>query len=437
MRIYSLLCLLLMFLYACDNDLSVIGQNLIPNDGFIEVQRFKITETSTIRLDSFPTSGISTIIMGKIKDNTTGTLTATPYFHLVRTGYDTRLNYEQNFIYDSLTLNFKYNKIIAGDTTQYQTYRLYRLKEFPLYNTRNPFSYNDDHIAREDKPISTLRIYPQHENLSLAYFKIEGDLGRELFNRMLDKDTIYEDGLKFLRYLKGFTIESDADNCNLISIDPDASNLYLRCHYHRGESNYYFDITSVGAGYYTFTNYRHEPSETLKGVTQRDSLQYIQGGVGVVQGLNGYMLKMHVPFVENIDSYRTIVKAEIEIKPSYYRNNYTPIARQLGVFLSDRHNALLSIPTDYNGNAVYGYYYQNPSNVDDRKYTIDITDYYTNMVTNPAVADKNIYLMIGLPGSLYNLEDHINLMQGNISSSFARMELEEVPILRIYYVQYN
>ena len=113
MRIYFLLCLLAISIYACDNDLSIIGQNLIPNDGYIEVQGFNITKTSTIRLDSFPTSGTSTLIMGKMQDNTTGVITATPYFHLVRTGYDDLLNFDQHFIYDSLKLHFTYNKIIA------------------------------------------------------------------------------------------------------------------------------------------------------------------------------------------------------------------------------------------------------------------------------------------------------------------------------------
>jgi len=437
MRIYSLLCILFVCLYACENDLSEIGQTLIPNEGYIEVQGFKITETSTVRLDSFPTSGVSSLLMGKIKENTTGTTTATPYFHLVRTGYDTRLNYEQNFIYDSLTLHFTTNKIVAGDTAQYQTYYLYRLKELPLYDYLNPFFYNKDSIERESEPVSTLRVYPQKESLSIAYFKLKDDLGKELFNLMLRKDTIFEDGLKFLRYVKGFTIVPDASNNTLISFDPSAGSLYLRCHYHRGEVNYYFDITSVGPGYYSFTNYKNETTNELAQVTQKDSLLYNKGGIGVLQGLNGYMLKMHLPFVEDVDSYKTIVKAEIEIKPKYYRNSYIPMASRLGVFLSDQHSALLGIPTDYNGNSVYGYYYQNSNNVDDRKYTIDITDYYTNMVTSPAVIDKNIYFLVGLPGTLYRLEDNIRLMQGEVSTSFDRMELDEVPVLRIYYIKYR
>ena len=121
MRIFFLIGFFFIVLYACDNDLNTIGENLIPNTGYVEVRKYNIDKTSTIRLDSFPTSSLSYMIMGSIKDDFTGRTTATPYFHLVKTGYEKNLNFEREYVYDSLTLHFKYNQVIAGDTSQHQT----------------------------------------------------------------------------------------------------------------------------------------------------------------------------------------------------------------------------------------------------------------------------------------------------------------------------
>ena len=54
MRVFFI-AIFLLSLYACDNDLTTIGDNLIPNDRYVEVKRFILDETSTIKLDSFPT----------------------------------------------------------------------------------------------------------------------------------------------------------------------------------------------------------------------------------------------------------------------------------------------------------------------------------------------------------------------------------------------
>ena len=47
MRIFFI-AFFLLSLYACDNDLTTIGDNLIPNDHYVEVTRFILDETSTI-----------------------------------------------------------------------------------------------------------------------------------------------------------------------------------------------------------------------------------------------------------------------------------------------------------------------------------------------------------------------------------------------------
>ncbi len=46
---------LLFALYSCNNDLNTIGDTMVPAEGYVNIETFDI-ETSTVRLDSFPTS---------------------------------------------------------------------------------------------------------------------------------------------------------------------------------------------------------------------------------------------------------------------------------------------------------------------------------------------------------------------------------------------
>ena len=46
---------LLFALYSCNNDLNTIGDTMVPAEGYVNIETFDI-ETSTVRLDPFPTS---------------------------------------------------------------------------------------------------------------------------------------------------------------------------------------------------------------------------------------------------------------------------------------------------------------------------------------------------------------------------------------------
>lgn len=70
---------LLFVLYSCNNDLNTIGDTMVPAEGYVNIETFDI-ETSTVRLDSFPTSlnilsnmlESNQLTLGKMTDKTTG-----------------------------------------------------------------------------------------------------------------------------------------------------------------------------------------------------------------------------------------------------------------------------------------------------------------------------------------------------------------------------
>lgn len=456
MRI-SFLVGLLLALYSCNNDLNTIGDTLVPAEGYVSIESFDI-ETSTIQLTSFPTSlnilyGVlqsNQLTLGRMNDRTTGTLTATPYFQIIGGGNSGKPNFEDNYAYDSLTITFPFDyensKVLAGDTTALQTYRVFRLKDYPRFDDDDPCIYNNDSLPYDPTlPLATLNVRLEEQFFTQKnewYFKLDDHLGKELFNLIRSQDSILEseNALDFIRYFNGLTIVPDASNTALLPID--GSSLQLTCHYHLNTTNLTYQFKSIASynssGYYAFTNIKHTPTEWLQNVSWSQGLSFSKAEKAVIQGLNGYMLKMKLPYESNVDPYRTILKVEIVLEPQV--DNFEDIAEptRVQVFTLDKYDRITGQLSDLSGNPVYGYPETNPYYQEERKYRIDITDYYNNIVNNAASGiDPELYLLIGLPGSPVQVgTDEINTFVGSNNLSFQRLIIDKVPVLRIYYANY-
>lgn len=467
MRIFFLLGFLYLF-YSCNNDLNTIGDTMIPSEGSIEVATFNVNEISTVRLDSFPTSlnvnvGYSItspytkdtyqLTLGRVSDRTTGTTTATPFFQIFSSGYDPYLTGgDEVYVYDSLTLNLfskeSLPNIIAGDTTQIQIYRLYRLTDFPHYNVDDPVIYDNFSLPYQAQELATLRIRPQKEYMSnnVLYFKLDNKLGREFFNEMKWQNPIFEPSraLDFIRYFNGLVIVPDKNNTVLFPLD--APNLGLKCWYHSGATTRSFTLPvyashAYGSPYYAFTNITHEPKDDFSGVSWTKPMPFAQENMAIVQGLNGYMMKLKLPYVTSGDNYKTILKVELELKPrlTNFENIPEPGSTiPLQVFRLDEYSRITGILTDNSGNPVYANFYTNPYYPEDRRYKIDITDYYKNVVDSGNNPDPKLDFLIGLAGSPQQIGPReIKTMVGYVSMTFDRLIIDELPTLRIYYAKYR
>ncbi|MCQ4873499.1 DUF4270 family protein [Butyricimonas paravirosa] len=450
MRIFFLLSFLFV-LYSCNNDLNTIGDTMIPAEGYVEVVTQDIEESYTIRLDSFPTSvnvlnsylSTSQLTLGKIVDNTTGTTIATPYFQIIGNGFDSRLNFDDNYTYDSLTLriaaDYKTLTLLAGDTTSLQTFYLHRLKDYPRMDYDDPCIYDNAKLDYEENALGRLQLRFEKNYLETSdlYFKLDDNLGRELFHLMQGRDSMFIYPLDFIRYFNGLVIVPDKDNSALLPID--ATSLALKCHYHLGTSDYYFSLPAAG-GYYAFTNITHTPSEILKGISWFNPKPFNETQMGVIQGLDGYMLKLQLPYLPPKESFKTIIKAEIELTPRLvnYENISEPTKSYIQVFTLDKYSKLTGALSDYSGNPVYGYLQTNAFYPDQRRYVIDITDYYISMVNNGNNIDPQLNLAIGLQGTPRQIGvAEIPTMVGSVATSFDRLILDDIPVLKIYYAKYK
>ena len=445
MRIFFI-AFFLLSLYACDNDLTTIGDNLIPNDHYVEVTRFILDETSTIKLDSFPTSSMSTtstfqLTMGRVEDDFTGITKATPYFQISPNGFASNVTWESNCMYDSLTLEIPYPRNLAGDTTSYQSFDLYQLKQYMVYNLDNPIFCNTDSLPW-DKKLSSLTIYPQQESYTRKlYFRINDALGQDLFNKMRSRDPMFEDRNLFMDYFKGLAIVPNEKNSLLTSLD--ASQIKLQCHYHIGATeDLSFTLPMYSSGQnvsYAYTNIKYKAWENspLNAVTFSDSIPFQKENRAIIEGMSGFMLKIKVPFIADASKYKTIIKAEIELRPKVDIWENIPEPQLLSVYVVRSNNYVKQVLMDNSANNIYGILSQNIMNPDSKKYTIDLTDFYIRQVEGVQPLDKEIYLLIGLPGYIYSPWDGYQIFAGDVYNKYQRAIFEELPIFSIYYSNYK
>lgn len=435
MRIILFLFVISLY-YSCSNDVTTIGQDLIDNESFVEMVEIKIKNTSTVKLDSFPTSTgetyepVKKLLVGKVDDPITGITTVIPFFEIVPGG-GTAIN--KDFVYDSVTFNCSYTSDIWGDTTQLQTYHLCQMEQLPTLDKKTDLIYNVASVPYKTEPLGTYQVWPRKQRLQNMWFRLNDDLGRELYNMVRRQTVEITNSLRFIHWFKGVALVPEPGNTCILGLYSAPDSLSIRLHFHDGRGNYSYSFTKSSAyNKYTFMNMVNDaidtPYEILK--NQQDNLLFsdatrpgAKSGQTVTQGVSGYLIKMRLPIHPASEKYRTIIKAEIELVPQQGVSRFFAMPSEVYVYKSDKDNRLISLLTTNDGKALSGKLVDDPTKPNGNKYSINITDFY-NALTLEGDASSNSYILISIPYEQMN-------------NSLNRLVIDEIPVLKIYYAKYE
>lgn len=439
---------ILLFIYACNNDLKTIGQDMINNGNYIGEDNLVISQMSTIRIDSFVTSSgiysetsINEIIAGKYTDEYGGTTTAVPCFQISPTY---RPSISIHAALDSVTFHIRYGGKIWGDTIfnpKIQKFNLFRLSALPEFDyDKNGYFYNTTKVNTEEEPIGTTEFLPKRANINRAYFRVDDELANTLFEKIKfrEDDDIYEPNatstpfLKFLQYFKGLAIVPDEENNCLISFSALADSLYMQFNYKEGGTDRILRFP-LAQKEYQYNSFQTNPAETgsdkkpfealyKQEDEQEDEVSFEDAGnIALAQGLSGYMIKLTLPNPLLYPSYTTIIKAQLEIKPEYFSNNPIQYAKQVIVYTTDDLNRITGYLQNSSTSNVIGTLQLNDQNSNENRYIFDLTEYYQRMLSQPPSA-KEQQILISIP---------------NLSLSYDYMIAREMPIVKIYYANYK
>ena len=434
----------LFLIYACNNDLKTIGQDMVVNGNYIEEMEIPVASVATVRLDSFITSMgrygnssnvISKLIVGKYQDVETppqgGITTATPCFQITPASYP---KIAANAVLDSTTFHIAYAGNMWGDTIferKEQILRLYQLKKLPEFDyERGGFFYNNTPIER-DSCIGENKFIPTVSGINNSYFRIDDTLAHDLFERIRYKrtDDIYEMSnssefafLKFLEYFKGLAIVPDSNNTCLFSIKAKADSLYLQFNYRENTTikKLRFPLAQLNMQFNLFdTDRQGTPFESLEDDTCTVSLDKAEKAI--TQGLAGYMVKLELPKVPKNQVYSTIIKAQMEVNVQYIEKLPLGFPPYITVYTTDELNRITGRLANNSDSPVNGLLQINQTNPNKSMFVFDMTEYYQRQSIN-STSQKGQQVLLSVP--------YMNL-------SYDQMIVTETPVVRFYYANYK
>lgn len=384
-------------LAGCD-PASEIGADLPPADsvtGTVYSDTLTI-RTSTVLVDSVPTSSNTKLLFGRYTDARLGTITARSYARLgLAAG---AFEPAATMVYDSLVLLLIPDSYRYGDTTRTQLLQAHRLRQIIRPNTTYYASSSLDYDAT---PLG-VRSFQARPSLDTLRVRLDNALGRELMAAGLNRQLGTDDELE--ARLPGLVLTpSSADNGAMLRFDPSNAASALRLYYHSPDNptaalSYSFSMAGGSRHFYQLQALRDgSPLSSLTTYLQalpsaRTSAEaYIQGGLGL-------QMKVEIPHLLDLNELggtRVVNSAIMTLETvSATENRYFPPPSSLTLYVAGRGNQNVGLLTTADGTQITAPYSRTQStrtNLDQGTYAFSLTSYCT-AVLNRQIDNNGILL---------------------------------------------
>ena len=420
--------LLIVGFSSCQSPSLGLGATLVNNNSnsnnanVVEIDTIT-TQLSTVVLDSFPTAGTGSMLLGHFVDNELGAVTASSFFQMGTPTGTSGINTQS--VYDSLVLMMRINKAYYGDTTIPQRYYVSQLNQVIQFPSSNQFTYfNNSSFSFNPSPMgfTDVRILPikGFTSLSIAStdsvkIQLPDTLGQHLMNLILGNSDTINNLNSFLSYFKGLTIYPDTDPSKSGALFGFKDTVVMRMFYHQpgAYTTYKFVDFPFNNKSNQFNHISVDRSSTPLSIVPMAQANRANKLIAVeipssntnnacfVQALTGVMGKVSFPTLSSIQGlpgYLGILKAELILKPIV--GTFTPLISlppQLALYQTNQNNQL-GAPINMNGSTAYGSLYTDYSGAAPTEYFYDITSYIKQQVSLGGGVSIN-GLMINMPSS--------------------------------------
>ena len=400
---------------ACENEPGRLGlgNSVFDNSyGVVLVDTIKVL-ASTVLLDSIPTSGTGSILIGGYSDPKLGVLKAEGYIQIDRGDL---WEPPDNSRFDSLVLVMNYSGYHYGDTSDAQTFEVRRISgPFKTYNLpqfwiderqysalyRESSLYNSTSIRSGDL-LGSRTIQPRPNSDSLT-IRLDGDLGQEWFDLARNESATITERDKFIEYFKGISIGVSSSSEAVLGFTPE--DVKIRLHYRQYEEEelvpkFHEFPFNANLSYYTKI-YADREGTVLGPLTktdeeissaETDNEIFIQSGTGVV-------VKVTFPYIRkmiDLEDLLIVNDAKLIIEPvNDSFSEEQPLPQYLTLFETDNSNLpLRQVYADYNVTEV-----QRASVSIDREfdktsgYVFTITQYMQNLLSTEGNRQRGLLVM--------------------------------------------
>lgn len=363
---------------------------------------------STVVLDSFPTSGNGVLLVGRCEDPMMGPTTAQTFFQLGLPAAAQHATIPEDAVYDSLVLVTHPDNTWYGDTSKPLQFSVYEMMEAVDFTYAGRV-WNTSNFVRASTALSSVNraLSPSRDSLVL---KLPNSKGAEMFQKIRDKDAVFQDADAWLNYFKGMTIKVNANDKGAVYSFKTDSSTVMRLHYHTTWPYYEkhtIDFQLTRSEYQfnqLLTNRTGTPLEKMQDGQEEyfpdDTHPYAFSQTGT-----GVMMKVKFPALQDIKILgKTIqlLSAQLVLKPveGSFEQYTFPLPKKLFMAQTNATNIIGDNLTDITGEATISA----APVIDDvyrlnTNYTFDITHYVAYLLTLNNSAEKGLFLLEESPGA--------------------------------------
>ena len=307
-------------------------------------------ELSTYKIDSFLTSGTSTLVVGYHKDSMFGTIRSGSYVQIDLADGNPLRN--QHVSFDSLVLQLAPTGEYYGDTlTPFRLTAHRLLQKVENDDPTDNFFFNPRKFSYEPSALGSYTAAIRPKRGAKITIRLSDALGQELMLKLKNNDTDIQENSSFTDYFKGIYLGTDTLLSKVLYyFKQTESTGFMRLHYHlnstfSGEKILNFpastskqfnniDYRHTGTDLSVFTPYKQQ----LKKSSATGSKAYLH------TNMYSYV-KISFPSIlrlKELYPYVKVMKAELVITPSpgTYRYPYQ-LPAAMHMYITDDNNALL------------------------------------------------------------------------------------------------
>lgn len=406
-----------------------LGRDFVEsNSGIVMIDTMNVL-TSTVLMDSTATSKLTSLLAGGYRNSFTGTVTSSPYFEINNGSYTIS---DDDLIFDSLVIRMNYNHYFIGDTTHLFRFNIRQLAEkMELRDDGN--LYNNSKFQLSNESLGEARFYPQPHSTKNIYVRLADQFGRNLFDKIINKNDTVQNSSTFKEFFKGVAlISKENENSAAIGFSPDSMS--LRVYYHeeitsteviRAKTFFSFPFDASGI-WYNKIDYNSKGSllETIDKNKNELSLSSTSNQIMVQAGSSIYT-KIRIPGISRLKGYGknlAFVGAKIVLTPlmkSYSTTN--PLPDSLAIYNADLKNRITSQLSISEGQ-IYAIKVK-PAEFDQSPYYVaDLTAFFTSQLANPDLSENSI-LVGTVPSKSGTTINPVAFGRTAISKSVAQMSV--------------
>ena len=291
---------------------------------------------STVKADSFVTSGSTTGWLGSYQDKYTGTLTASPYFTFSLPSYTA---YEKT-LFDSVVLYVKCLNDYYGDTSITQSFQVYELDD-NVETDKNDLLYNTNSFARKTNKLADYRFKPQPHKKKYLSVRLSDDLGKDMLNKFMTESDEVSDDTKFNNYFKGLMLMPDVSKSNnVVNFEVSDTSVLMVIYYHMYEDQKKsgtIDIYLNSSLQFTHIDHNKTGTNIEKLNSQYGELSSkLTNNEVYLQSMTSTTVHIDFPYIKNLKQlgdYVNINSAVLHVKP--LKNSYPVLSPLPGyIYLS-------------------------------------------------------------------------------------------------------